>query len=245
MPTAAGAYKADGNREPVVSCSRHAVSAESVAHAVVPAEGRVLLCDGRSSAEQQNTFHHGYTVLACVGAKAGMGLAAVELVREAMANPNPLAGRTGVPPCGKPTTGVTIRPWTGIFMLHGLSSPESYFQAAFRVQSPWAFEGADWEGRDSRGGLPCVRFRVEPCPQGNLRLQPQSERGRKQSGKEGREVREVPTSCPMTEAPMNRMDAEEILQWVMSGTTATMLARKAAVGSSRQCRQRCSLARPG
>lgn len=30
-------------------------------------------------------------------------------------------------------------------MLHGLSSPESYFQAAFRVQSPWAFEGAGGE----------------------------------------------------------------------------------------------------
>ena len=65
-----------------------------------------------------------------------MGLATVELVRKAMTNPNPLTCRTGVPPCGKPTTGVTIRPWTGIFMLHGPSSPESYFQAAFRVQSP-------------------------------------------------------------------------------------------------------------
>ena len=65
-----------------------------------------------------------------------MVLAAVELVRKAMTNPNPLACRTGIPPCGKPTTGVTVRPWTGIFMLHGPSSPESYFQAAFRVQSP-------------------------------------------------------------------------------------------------------------
>lgn len=65
-----------------------------------------------------------------------MGLAAVELVRKAMTNPNPLACRTGVPPCGKPATGVMIRPWTGIFMLHGPSNPESYFQAAFHVQSP-------------------------------------------------------------------------------------------------------------
>ena len=64
------------------------------------------------------------------------GLAAVKLVRKAMTNPNPLACRTGVPPCSKPTTDVTVRPWTGIFMLHGPSSPESYFQAAFRVQSP-------------------------------------------------------------------------------------------------------------
>ena len=39
--------------------------------------------------------------------------------------------------CGKLTTGVTIREWTGIFMLRNVQSPETYFQAAFRVQSPW------------------------------------------------------------------------------------------------------------
>mgnify|MGYP003304563175 CR=1 FL=1 len=39
--------------------------------------------------------------------------------------------------CGKLTTGVTIKPWTGIFMLRNTTSPETYFQSAFRVQSPW------------------------------------------------------------------------------------------------------------
>ena len=39
--------------------------------------------------------------------------------------------------CGKLTTGVTVKPWTGIFMLRNLKSPETYFQSAFRVQSPW------------------------------------------------------------------------------------------------------------
>lgn len=39
--------------------------------------------------------------------------------------------------CGKLTTGVTVRPWTGVFMLRNLKSPETYFQTAFRVQSPW------------------------------------------------------------------------------------------------------------
>ncbi len=34
-------------------------------------------------------------------------------------------------------TGVTVKPWTGIFMLRNLKSPETYFQSAFRVQSPW------------------------------------------------------------------------------------------------------------
>ena len=31
----------------------------------------------------------------------------------------------------------TVKPWTGIFMLRNLKQPETYFQAAFRVQSPW------------------------------------------------------------------------------------------------------------
>ena len=44
----------------------------------------------------------------------------------------------------KLTTGVTVKPWSGIFMLRNLSSPETYFQAAFRVQSPW--EGFNDEG---------------------------------------------------------------------------------------------------
>ena len=50
---------------------------------------------------------------------------------------DPLETKTITLSCGKLTTGVTIRPWTGIFMLRNLSSPETYFQAAFRVQSPW------------------------------------------------------------------------------------------------------------
>lgn len=40
-------------------------------------------------------------------------------------------------------TGVTVPPWTGIFMLRELKSPESYFQAAFRVQSPWVSKFVD------------------------------------------------------------------------------------------------------
>jgi site-specific DNA-methyltransferase (adenine-specific) len=45
--------------------------------------------------------------------------------------------------CGKLTTGVTVKPWTGMFMLRNCSSPETYFQAAFRVQSPWTVRNPD------------------------------------------------------------------------------------------------------
>lgn len=45
--------------------------------------------------------------------------------------------------CGKLTTGVTVRPWTGILMLRNSSSPETYFQAALRVRSPWTVKNPD------------------------------------------------------------------------------------------------------
>ena len=50
---------------------------------------------------------------------------------------DPLKSKTITLSCGKLTTGVTVKPWTGLFMLRNTSSPETYFQTAFRVQSPW------------------------------------------------------------------------------------------------------------
>jgi type I site-specific restriction endonuclease len=41
---------------------------------------------------------------------------------------DPLKTKTITLSCGKLTTGVTVKPWTGIFMLRNLKSPESYFQ---------------------------------------------------------------------------------------------------------------------
>lgn len=45
--------------------------------------------------------------------------------------------------CGKLTTGVTVPEWTGVFMLSGSSktSPASYLQTIFRVQSPGTIDG--------------------------------------------------------------------------------------------------------
>ncbi|MGN0008561.1 MAG: DEAD/DEAH box helicase, partial [Desulfovibrionaceae bacterium] len=83
-----------------------------------------------------NTFFHDYTIIVCAGAEAGQGAEALKPVLAAMKE-NPLQSKTITLSCGKLTTGVTVKPWTGIFMLRNLSSPETYFQAAFRVQSPW------------------------------------------------------------------------------------------------------------
>jgi len=92
--------------------------------------------------KRNNSFFHDYKVNVCAGTGAGIGVNALAPVLESMGDP--LKTKTITLSCGKLTTGVTVKPWTGIFMLRNLSSPETYFQAAFRVQSPWEIDaGAD------------------------------------------------------------------------------------------------------
>ena len=97
----------------------------------------VASCEAMANllAQRQNTFFHDYQVIVAAGNKAGMGVDAVWPVRRAMGDP--LATKTITLSCGKLTTGVTIKPWSGVLMLRNLKSPETYFQTAFRVQSPW------------------------------------------------------------------------------------------------------------
>ena len=86
--------------------------------------------------QRGNTFYHDYEVMVCAGTKAGIGSKALTPVRKKMTD-NPLKTKTITLSCGKLTTGVTVKPWTGLFMLRNTTSPETYFQTAFRVQSPW------------------------------------------------------------------------------------------------------------
>lgn len=96
--------------------------------------------------EKQNVFYHDYKLNICAGSGAGIGLSALGPVRDSMRDP--LHSKTITLSCGKLTTGVTIRPWTGIFMLRNLSSPETYFQSAFRVQSPWTVKRENGDGEE-------------------------------------------------------------------------------------------------
>src|SRR5512137_1622575 len=92
-------------------------------------------------AKKQNRFYHDYQVIVAAGAAAGIGVDALPPVLEAM--DDPLKTKTITLSCGKLTTGVTVKPWTGILMLRNSSSPETYFQAAFRVQSSWTVRNPD------------------------------------------------------------------------------------------------------
>lgn len=89
--------------------------------------------------QRQNKFYQDYTVVVAAGAAAGIGAAALQPVLKAMTD-NSLKSKTITLSCGKLTTGVSVKPWTGIFMLRNLSTPETYFQAEFMVQTPWTIK---------------------------------------------------------------------------------------------------------
>ena len=88
-----------------------------------------------------STFYQQYEVNPSFGSYTGVGKDALESVDDVIQEP--LSTMSITLTCGKLTTGVTIPAWSAIFMLRNLSSPETYFQAAFRVQSPWTMKNLD------------------------------------------------------------------------------------------------------
>lgn len=86
-----------------------------------------------------NKFFRDYQIVVAAGNEVGMGQAALAPVEAAITNV-PQDAKSITLSCGKLMTGVTVPAWAGIFMLRELKSPETYFQAAFRVQSPWAYK---------------------------------------------------------------------------------------------------------
>jgi hypothetical protein len=89
--------------------------------------------------EAQNLPYWGqYIVLPVAGSGPGVGVGAEALPPVLEAIGNGYDSKTITLTCGKLLTGVTIPQWSAILMLCNLEAPETYFQAAFRVQSPWS-----------------------------------------------------------------------------------------------------------
>lgn len=175
-------------------------------------------------AQKQNAFYHDYHVNVCAGTEAGIGMRAVEPVRRSMGDP--LATKTITLSCGKLTTGVTIKPWTGIFMLRNLSSPETYFQAAFRVQSPWEVTGDN--GKKEIVKKECYVFdfaldrALKQISDYSCRLNVGESNPEK---KVGEFINFLPVLAYDGSA-MRQVNAAEILDIAMAGTSATLLAKR-------------------
>lgn len=175
-------------------------------------------------AQKQNAFYHDYAVNVCAGAEAGIGVKALEPVRRSMGDP--LATKSITLSCGKLTTGVTIKPWTGIFMLRNLTSPETYFQAAFRVQSPW--EVTDDSGKREIIKRECYVFDFA-LDRALKQISDYSCRLNVAESNPEKKVGEFISFLPVLAyngSVMRQVNAAEILDIAMAGTSATLLAKR-------------------
>lgn len=174
--------------------------------------------------QRQNAFYHDYNINVCAGTKAGIGLDALTPVQKSMGDP--LKTKTITLSCGKLTTGVTVKPWTGVFMLRNLKSPETYFQTAFRVQSPWTIR--DETGRETVMKQECYVFdfaldrALRQISDYSCRLDV------KESNPE-KKVAEFINFLPVLAydgSTMRQINAQDVLDIAMAGTSATLLARR-------------------
>lgn len=174
--------------------------------------------------QKQNNFFNDYKIIVCAGTKAGIGLDALTPVLNAMGDP--LKTKTITLSCGKLTTGVTVRPWAGVFMLRNLKSPETYFQTAFRVQSPW-------EIKDEHGNREIIKkecyvfdFALERALR---QISDYSCRLKVDDTSPEQKVSEFINFLPVLAfdgSSMNRIDAQDILDITYAGTSATLLAKR-------------------
>jgi hypothetical protein len=178
--------------------------------------------------EKHNTFWHDYEVIVAAGASAGIGLDALPPVRQAIGSG--FETKTITLSCGKLTTGVTVPQWSSILMLRNLKSPETYFQAAFRVQSPWSIKNPNGDDPNEEEILKPICFVFDFAPTRALRQL--SEYGVGLSPNEPNPenaVKDLVSFLPVLAydgANMTQIDAGGILDIAMAGTSATLLARK-------------------
>ncbi len=179
-------------------------------------------------AEKQNIFWHDYKIVVAAGASAGIGLEALLPVRNAIGGG--FETKTITLSCGKLTTGVTVPQWSSILMLRNLKSPETYFQTAFRAQSPWSIKNPNGDNPNDEEILKPVCFIFDFAPTRALRQL--SEYGISLSPNEANPenaVKELISFLPVLAyngATMTQIDAGGVLDMAMAGTTATLLARK-------------------
>lgn len=177
---------------------------------------------------RQNTYWHAYRVVIAAGANAGVGVEALPPVRAAIGDGHDT--QTITLSCGKLTTGVTVKEWSSILMLRNLSSPETYFQAAFRVQSPWSIKNPDGDDPNREEILKPVAFVFDFAPTRALRqLADYGASLNPQESNPENAVAELVNFLPVLAydgANMTQIDAGALLDIAMSGTSATLLARK-------------------
>jgi hypothetical protein len=191
---------------------------------------RVSSCAAMTNllAEKQNAFWHDYAVVNVSAPGIGVGLDALPPVRAAIGNG--FDTKTITLTVGKLTTGVTVPQWSAILMLRNLKAPETYFQAAFRVQSPWTIKNPNGDDPSAEEILKPVCFVFDFAPTRALRQISEYGTGlAPEDPNPEHAVEELVRFLPVLAydgSNMTQVDAGGILDIAMAGTSATLLARK-------------------
>ena len=125
--------------------------------------------------------------------------------------PDPDKTRTITLSCGRLTTGVSVKPWTGVFMLSGSfnTAASAYMQTIFRVQTPATINGRVKED--------CYVF--DFAPDRTLKVLAEtakiSTKAGKQSGSDRQQLGEFLNFCPIISiegSQMKQLNTEHLLQ---------------------------------
>ena len=180
-------------------------------------------------ARKNNVFYHDYKIVVAAGIEAGVGLESLGPVKKAIGNG--LKTKTITLSCGKLTTGVTIPPWSGIFFLRDTTSPETYFQAGFRIQSPWVLPNADGLDPQKQEILKptCYIFDFAPNRALNLISEYSSRLDLNDARNAEQRVQEFLNFLPVLcydGSSMKELNAIELLDIAVTGVASSMLAKR-------------------
>lgn len=186
----------------------------------------VAACEAMANLLRGDPFFSQYEIYVAAGAKAKIGAKALEPLQLAIRRAE-VAGKSGsiTLSCGKLMTGVTVPEWSSIFMLRSLKAPESYFQAAFRVQSPWKIDGEIKKHAayvfefDPNRALSLVAL------YGTELANNSSDRQATQASVLGELVNFLPIFA-IDGGRMEQLDVRAILDWAHGGIGANALARR-------------------
>lgn len=169
-----------------------------------------------------------YEIAVAAGTKAGSGAAAKPPVDTAIAKAAKDSASGSITlSCGKLMTGVTVPEWGAILMLRSLKSPETYFQAAFRVQSPWSERLPHGEREVLKPT--CYVFEFDPnralslVAEYGIRLA--SSTDTTPTGAIGQLLNYLPI-YGFEGGTMTKLDANDVLDWATAGIGATALAQR-------------------
>ena len=185
-------------------------------------------CKAMEKMLTNDPFFSRYTVIRAAGADTPGGKAAKNPVENAIKDG--LSTNTITLSCGKLTTGVTVSPWSGVLFLRNTDKPETYFQTAFRAQSPWVLRDADDPMRKNIMKTMCYVLDFAPSRALKLVANYSNELGSVGDHRRPEErleefVHFLPILC-YDGHQMQKLNANEILDISTYGTASTMLARR-------------------